>query len=214
MSSSSAITKLALKGDKGDAPVKGVDYFDGSPGDASLAWPIGSVFTSVVATNPHDLLGFGTWSAIASGRVLVGLDAGDANFDVLEETGGSKTVQASAQTFSGDALATHQHDAVSAGTPAGTVSQPTFTGTQGTTSANSGAAVKVGTSSSNASPTAHTHTLTPAGTVSQPTFSGSALGTHQHAAASAGTPSGTNTPGAATSVVQPYLVVNFWQRTA
>ena len=129
-------------------------------GDVSAAWPIGSVFTSVVATNPATLLGFGTWSSIAAGRVLVGLDSGDTSFDTAEETGGAKTVQASAQTF---------------------------TGTQGTTSTNSGSAVKVGTSSSNAAPTSHTHTLTPAGT---------------------------NTPGAATSVVQPYFVVYFWKRTA
>jgi hypothetical protein len=40
------------------------------------------------------------------------------------------------------------------------------------------------------------------------------MGTHQHAAISAGTPSGTNTPGAATSVVQPYIVVYMFKRTA
>lgn len=57
----------------------------------ALAWPIGAVFIAVVSTNPNTLLGYGTWSAIASGRVLVGLDSGDTDFDVVEETGGSKT---------------------------------------------------------------------------------------------------------------------------
>lgn len=56
------------------------------------AWPVGSVFVSVVDTDPSALLGVGAWAAIGAGRVLVGKDAGDADFDALEETGGSKTV--------------------------------------------------------------------------------------------------------------------------
>jgi hypothetical protein len=57
----------------------------------SEAFPIGAVFISVVATNPATLLGYGTWAAFGAGRVIVGLDAGDADFDVAEETGGEKT---------------------------------------------------------------------------------------------------------------------------
>ena len=59
---------------------------------ASSAWPVGSVFIAVVSTNPNTLLGFGTWSAFAAGRMLVGLNAGDVDFDTVEETGGAKTV--------------------------------------------------------------------------------------------------------------------------
>jgi len=58
----------------------------------SNVWPIGSVFIAVVATNPATLLGFGTWSRIAQGRVLVGQDSADTDFDVAEETGGAKTI--------------------------------------------------------------------------------------------------------------------------
>ena len=54
-------------------------------------FPVGSVFIAVVATNPATLLGYGTWSAFAAGRVLVGIDAGQMEFDVVEETGGAKT---------------------------------------------------------------------------------------------------------------------------
>lgn len=62
-----------------------------STNPAEIAWPIGSVFISVVATDPSELLGVGTWSAIATGRVLVGIDTGDTDFDVVEESGGAKT---------------------------------------------------------------------------------------------------------------------------
>lgn len=72
----------------------------------SQAWPIGSVFMSVVSTNPATLLGIGTWSAIGAGRVLVGLDSGDTDFDTVEETGGSKT---HSQTFTGNVVANHEH---------------------------------------------------------------------------------------------------------
>jgi hypothetical protein len=53
-------------------------------------WPIGSVYTSVVSTDPSTLFG-GNWEAFGAGRVMVGLDSGDTDFDTVEETGGVKT---------------------------------------------------------------------------------------------------------------------------
>ena len=55
------------------------------------AYPVGSIYTSISPTNPATLLGVGTWVAFASGRTLVGLDSGQTEFDIVEETGGSKT---------------------------------------------------------------------------------------------------------------------------
>lgn len=52
--------------------------------------PIGSIYISVISTNPNTLFGFGTWVAFGVGRTLVGLDGADASFDTVEETGGSK----------------------------------------------------------------------------------------------------------------------------
>jgi len=55
-----------------------------------LFFPIGFIYITTVSTNPGTYLG-GTWAAFGAGRVLVGLDATDTDFDTSEETGGSKT---------------------------------------------------------------------------------------------------------------------------
>ena len=68
-------------------------------------FPVGSIYTNAaVATNPGTLLGFGTWAAFGAGKVMVGLDAADAAFDTLAETGGAKT-----HTLSIAELPAHTH---------------------------------------------------------------------------------------------------------
>lgn len=53
--------------------------------------PVGGIHITIGPTNPATTLGYGTWSAFATGRVIVGVDTGDTDFDTVEETGGSKT---------------------------------------------------------------------------------------------------------------------------
>jgi len=57
----------------------------------NLVYPVGSIYIAVVSTNPGALFGVGTWAAFGAGRVIVGLDSGQTEFDVVEETGGEKT---------------------------------------------------------------------------------------------------------------------------
>lgn len=87
------------------------------------AFPVGSVFTSVVATDPATLLGYGTWAAFGAGRVLVGLDAGDADFDTVRETGGDKTV-----TLTTNEMPSHAHAVTDPGHAHATQRYPTATG--------------------------------------------------------------------------------------
>ena len=56
---------------------------------AALAtiYPIGSIYSSTVATNPNTLFGFGTWVAYGAGRVLIGQSG--AGLYVAGNTGGS-----------------------------------------------------------------------------------------------------------------------------
>lgn len=78
-------------GPKGDTGLQGPQGPEGPAGLGGEAFPVGSVFISVVSTNPATLLGYGTWSAFGAGRVLVGVNAADADFDTVRKTGGAKT---------------------------------------------------------------------------------------------------------------------------
>ena len=51
------------------------------------AYPVGAIFLSTVSTNPSTLLGFGTWVAYGSGRMLISQDA----TYTAGSTGGSAT---------------------------------------------------------------------------------------------------------------------------
>ena len=56
------------------------------------AYPVGSIYMNASdSTDPSTLLGFGTWAAFGAGRVPVGIDSSDTDFDTAEETGGAKT---------------------------------------------------------------------------------------------------------------------------
>lgn len=66
---------------------------------AQAVYPVGSVFISVVATNPTTLLGFGTWERI-QGRFLFGADGSHA----AGTTGGEERV-----TLSRAQIPSHQH---------------------------------------------------------------------------------------------------------
>lgn len=52
-------------------------------------YPVGSIYMSVNSTNPGTLFG-GTWVSFGEGRVLVGVDANDTDFNAAQKTGGEK----------------------------------------------------------------------------------------------------------------------------
>ena len=76
-------------------------------------YPVGSIYINAnVSTNPATLLGFGTWTAFAAGRVLVGLDASNALCDTAEETFGSANATAVSHTHTATSTVTdpgHNH---------------------------------------------------------------------------------------------------------
>jgi hypothetical protein len=55
--------------------------------------PVGSIYMSTDATDPATVLGVGTWVRWGKGRVPVGIDEAQTEFDGVEELGGEKTHQ-------------------------------------------------------------------------------------------------------------------------
>ena len=86
---------VALRDLQGKANVL---YFDGTNwqvvsnvvNDALNIFPVGSLFFSTTPTNPSAWMG-GTWEAWGTGRVPVGVDTSQTEFNTVEKTGGEKT---------------------------------------------------------------------------------------------------------------------------
>lgn len=82
----------------GEVQINGTNIFE-------KIYPVGSIYINATnSTNPGTLLGFGTWTAFGAGRVPVGIDSSDTDFDTAEETGGSKT-----HTLTTSELPSHTH---------------------------------------------------------------------------------------------------------
>lgn len=74
------------------SPVACNKSFDELKNEFILAcYPVGSIYMSTSSTNPGSLFG-GTWVAWGSGRVPVGVNTNDTNFNTVEKTGGESTV--------------------------------------------------------------------------------------------------------------------------
>ena len=131
---------------------------------AQYAYPIGAIFTTVTAYANSaavvSAIGGTTWVAFGAGKVLVGLDSGDTDFDTVEETGGAKT---DSHTLTTAEIPAHTHT-YGKSTTSEAMSIHDITGLRGA---------------------ADTQTSSTGGG-----------GAHTH------------------DIVQPYIVVYFWKRTA
>jgi hypothetical protein len=169
----------------------------------SALWPIGSIFTAVVSTNPATLLGFGTWSAFGVGRTLVGLNGADTDFDAAEETGGAKT-----HSHTGPS---HTHTGPSHTHAAGTLAAASHSHQAGEWTT-SGPSATVNTTGGGATLATgdHTHNLGPFDTGNTaPAVTGSTAADGTGATGASGT-GATSTA----SSLMPYQVVYYWKRTA
>ena len=182
-----------------DAQIAGITV------DLSDAHPVGCIYTNITGVNPATELGFGTWTSFGGGRVLVGLDSGDADFDTAEDETGNKTEASASHTHTGASHRhtishTHNHDhAIGIALEGGGLFWR--------------AADPFGTTGS-FTPTDYANTGTPAGTSAYSLTNDDATGASTSYAGYATPGTGGATAPSATSVVQPSIVVYFWKRTA
>ncbi len=132
-------------------------------------YPVGSIYTSTLSTNPNTLLGFGTWVAFAAGQVLVG-KANGGTFGTGGATGGEET-----HTLTTSEMPSHNHTTVNGGAFKVSNSGWTSTGGLGSPYVNDPASITTGSTTA----------------TNQATGGG---GPH--------------------NILQPYIVVYIWQRTA
>jgi len=177
-----------------------------------LTYPVGSIYLSIKNTNPGTLFG-GTWAAWGSGRVPVGVNTSDTNYNSVEKTGGAATHTHTQGATGASSGSTGGPSNNTSGSTAITVAQMpkhrhlvSSRSTIATGSTSSWRAV-VSDDSSNAdysynqytnyqgSGSGHTHTL------SSHTHS---LNSHTHS----------NPTTAASSSLQPYITCYMWKRTA
>lgn len=161
-------------------------------------YPVGSIYMSINPVNPATLFG-GAWEAWGSGRVPIGVNTSDSDFNTVEKTGGAKTQSytptgsnsggsVSGHTLSANEMPSHGHDVrgssnniyfgVQGGNLGGSATNEVLVGWLGT---NLLKANNTGGSQS------HGHGFT------QPTFTGNA---------------------ATLSHMQPYITCYMWKRTA
>ena len=88
----------------------------------AAAYPVGAIFTTTTAYADSAAvvaaIGGTTWVAFGAGKVLVGLDSGDTDFDTSEETGGSKAPTSGSTTLSTSQIPSHTHTFTHTQTPA------------------------------------------------------------------------------------------------
>lgn len=81
------------------------DGFDPPQSFFNLIYPVGSIYMSVNPTNPSELFPQTAWMEWGQGRVPVGVDPSQAEFNAAEKIGGSKSV-----TLTGNQLPPHNHN--------------------------------------------------------------------------------------------------------
>ncbi|WP_281627488.1 DUF859 family phage minor structural protein [Traorella massiliensis] len=178
-------------------------------------YPVGSIYISVVNTNPSSLFG-GTWVAFASGRTLVGVDTSQSDFSTVQKTGGSSTVtltssQMPSHTHSishTHGLNSHKHSFSATTSSGGSHAHNwsyDFDAAAGSARYSPHRAYGAGYGNDAVTSTNGAHTHSVSGTT------GAASGSTAKASTST---SGSAGSGGAHSNLQPYITVYMWRRTA
>ena len=182
--------------------------------------PVGDIKMTVVNTNPGTIIG-GTWVAWGTGRVPVGVDTGQIEFDTVEETGGAKT-----HTLTVAETPSHNHTQ-----DAHTHTQNAHTHTQNAhnhsitdqvhshgsvvTAAVGGSGVRTDYTGDAAS-SAFPQGVTTGGSATGITSTNNATATDQNTTATNQNTTATNQStggGGAHNNLQPYITCYFWKRT-
>lgn len=178
-----------------------------------VVYPIGSIYISYSSTNPGTTWPGTTWTRESAGRCIMGIGSnGTTSYTTAGATGGVETVTLSTtqipshtHTFKGTALGAHNHTQ--------NAHNHNFSIEYGTLSGVPGGSKTIPPSAGGTGQ----YTQVDCATVAYITGIPVKTNTATNNAASAGTPSGTNSStggGGAHTNLQPYVILYIWRRTA
>lgn len=102
------VGKIPELGPAGSLDVAG-DIFIAGKALRDILYPIGAIYQSTVNTDPSSFMG-GTWERFGNGRVLVGVDEADSDFNAPNKTGGTKTHKLTAAEMAHSHFQTERFD--------------------------------------------------------------------------------------------------------
>lgn len=179
-------------------------------GDPLMSWimnaiyPVGSIYTTASddGVPPGLILAYGTWERFGAGRVLVGRDTNDSDFNAAGKTGGTKRVSLTAAE-----MPEHTHLVTPPATTTSTAGSHTHA--NGEFNRLLKVATGAGTVTGSLDYSAGEPDVSSGGNAEM-----QAAGAHNHTVNIAPFQSGAAGAGSGHSNVQPYIVVNMWRRTA
>lgn len=101
-----SLATVATSGSYNDLSNKPTKLSDFTYDIINKIYPVGSIYMSATLSTPAQVAGAlgGTWAAWGSGKVPVGVDTSDTDFNTAEKTGGEKT-----HTLTEDEIPRHRH---------------------------------------------------------------------------------------------------------
>lgn len=89
--------------ENGKTPLNATNLMAMQKGLLELVFPKGATYITQEDVNPSTILGFGTWER-SKGKVIVGLDENDTDFNAIGKIGGEKT-----HTLTVEEMPSHNH---------------------------------------------------------------------------------------------------------
>ena len=232
----SEVSQKYLKDENGDvfSPVVSIDSIYNGTGDSleqiinkliddkiladnMKKYPVGKIVLSTENINPAEYLGFGTWKAWGSGKVPVGVDTENSNFNTVEKEGGEQS-----HSLTINEIPEHSHD-FNVTTGSNGSHQHSFSATTSSSGTHQHTGNKLESGVNSSSSAAVNDLVRPDGMSGTKCNVGNSTGSHTHTVSGNTGSTGSHThtvsgntgstgSGQSFSIMPPYITCYMWKR--